>query len=371
MSTPSVKFLDALECGYTAANCAPERGLLLAISGGVDSVALLHATVAWLTQQSGFPAESNGNRLVVAHVNHRLRGERSEADAEFVGRLAEQLELPFELLTIEEGSLQLSSRGSLEEACRKARYQLLGETAQRLGFASVATAHHMDDQAETILHNVIRGTGLRGLAGMQPSRPLRITSAGNSSLRQLTEEESPGHGKNSPVALVRPMLNISRADIEEFVAIHNHEYREDHTNRESAFTRNRIRNELLPLLARDFNPQVAKSLVSLSQQAAYAARSLDRLADDVLNNAVLESNPTICRLDASRLQKVEEELLRHALARLWTRLNWPRQKMTFAHWQRLSAAILAGRNTSFQLPGGIDAIREGDLLRLTAVSESS
>ncbi len=363
-STPA-SLQQALKTGYQNAECAFDEGILLAVSGGVDSVLLLHATAELLTTCAG--------RVVVAHVNHRLRGDESEADAEFVAALAQQRGLPFELLTVEDGSLHRNSRGSLEEAARKARYELLRRTAIRLKLSFVATAHHADDQAETILHNIIRGTGLRGLAGMNPSRAMwrPPDTGGNSSSGEAAGTNTPDTEGAATVRLIRPMLAISRTEIDEAITTCGLIFREDRSNRENEFTRNRIRSELLPLLARDFNPQVSRNLISLGEQAAYAARLLDDLADELLNRVLLESSAEICRLDINRLGNADEEVIRHALTRLWSSQNWPRQKMTSTHWKRLSGALTAASNTSFQLPGPIDVLRIDSLLRLTAVARSS
>jgi len=330
-------FSPALAAGYELANVDVNDGLVLAVSGGADSISLLHGT------QQLWP--DRPDRLVVAHVNHRLRGDDSDADSAFVTKLAESLGLRCELLSMEHGSVQANSRCSVEEAARKERYALLKEAATRLGFASVVTAHHMDDQAETILHNIIRGTGLRGLAGIQASRPL-----------------------NEAVKLVRPMLAVSRADIDAVIAAEGYEYRDDHTNQETNFTRNRIRHQLLPSLAAEYNPQIHRALVSLARQATDATRCMDEMADQVLEEIILESGPEICRLDADRAAATPVELLRHALIRLWIRLTWPRQKMTSAHWQRLSSILRTPTDTSFQLPGPIDVRRTGHMVRLSRVA---
>ncbi|MEZ6128835.1 MAG: tRNA lysidine(34) synthetase TilS [Planctomycetaceae bacterium] len=331
------KFLTALANGYADAAVTDNNGLLLAVSGGIDSVALLHGTLQlW---------PDSHRKIAVAHVNHRLRGSESDADAEFVETLATSLDIPCESLTAETGSVQANSAGSLEEAARNVRYDFLTDTAKRLGLAHVVTAHHLDDQAETVLHNILRGTGLRGLAGMRSSRPL-----------------------NKTVNLVRPMLAISRTQIDAVIAATGWEYRDDHTNHEVVHTRNRIRHQLLPLLSDIYNPQIKRTLVNLAQQAADAARCMDELADQVLDAIVLESGPEICRLDADRAAATPVELLRHALTRLWVRLQWPRQKMTFDHWQRLSTVIRTSTETSFQLPGPIDVRRTGRMVRLAPVA---
>jgi len=334
VNTEMTNFHASLAGGYATADCQVTDGLLLAVSGGADSIALLHGTLALWPDAA--------QQLVVAHVNHRLRGADSDADADFVAKLAKSVGLRCELLTVEQGSVQANSRGSVEEAARNVRYDWLAATAKRLNLASVVTAHHMDDQAETILHHIIRGTGLRGLGGMRSSRPL-------------------GEG----VSLVRPMLAISQTEIDAVIATGRYEYREDVSNQEFQFTRNRLRAQLLPLLAQEFNPQVTRALVSLGQQAAASAQCLDELADQLLDKVILEAGPEICQLDADQMTQTGDGLLRHAFTQLWIRQQWPRQKMTSAHWQRLCTIVQTPSAASFQMPGPVDVRRSGNLVRLS------
>lgn len=334
MSSAAHSFVTTLQKGYSIAGVKVQDGLLLAVSGGADSVALLHATCQLWPEHSG--------KVVVAHVNHGLRLVESRADAEFVDELCRQNGVCFELLNVEASELRNASQRSLEEAARRVRYDFLTKTALRLGFRHVATAHHLHDQAETILHNIVRGTGLKGLAGMHVSRPL-----------------------HNQVNLVRPLLAVPRSEIEDFLARSRYEYQTDATNQETTFTRNRIRNVVLPLLADQINPQVMKSLVSLGQQAKDAVQILDVAADRLLSEAVLEESASVCRLATEALTETSEPLLCHALTRLWTRLQWPRQRMTSAHWHRLSAILRTEHDTSFQLPGFVHVVRQKDLVRMS------
>ena len=196
--------------------------VLVAVSGGADSVALLRGL-------AGLKVGGEG-KLVVGHFNHRLRGEESDGDEQFVARLAEELGLGLECGRLEAGDIDACPDG-IEEAARRQRYRFLTETAERVGARYVACAHTADDQVETVLHRILRGTGIAGLAGIPRCRRL-----------------SPA------VTLIRPLLEVRRAELVDYLASLGQSYREDSSNLDRRFTRNRIRHDLLPQLAKDFNP---------------------------------------------------------------------------------------------------------------------
>ena len=192
-------FLHELHAGFNRQTRAGQ-GILLAVSGGRDSMALLHGAA----QLRRFPEYA---AMVVAHLNHSLRGDFSRGDAELVRSTSERLGLPVVISECTAGALQASSKGSLEESARNARYDFLRRTAIEHGLSFVATAHHAGDQAETVLHNLVRGTGLRGLRGIQEQRPL-----------------------GDSVTLIRPLLTISPDVIERFVAEQQIVFGNDATN---------------------------------------------------------------------------------------------------------------------------------------------
>ncbi len=309
-------------------------GVLLAVSGGRDSMALLYGMIR-LRGVSKIP------QIVVAHLDHGLRGEAGRNDAELVRSVCRSLDVTAVIAECGAGQLELASRGSLEEAARIARYEFLQTTAQQHGTPLIATAHHAADQAETVLHNILRGTGVRGLRGIPERRCL-----------------------GDSVELIRPMLTIRDDAIAEFMQQHSIAFASDATNVDSRFTRNRIRHELLPLLAAEFNPGVQNSIVRLAEQTQELLQSLDAVAESLLAEAVLERTPEHCRLDVRKLTQHPEPVVRHALTVLWIQQNWSRKDMSRDHWHRLAAMLLDPPPVSIDLPGSIRAEVRGNLLVL-------
>lgn len=225
--------LDHVQCALER-HAMVKRGelLLVAVSGGADSVALLHAL--WhLRKQLGL-------RLAVTHLNHGIRGMAADADAAFVRRLARRLKLP---LVEERADVPQQARVdgiSLEMAARAARYAFFQRTATKLGAAAMAVAHNADDQVETILLRIARGTGPDGLAGMNPV------------------------SQRDGLKIVRPLLGVTRADIVDYLKHSRLRWREDASNRDLHHLRNRVRHEILPLLERRLNPQIRTALLRLA-----------------------------------------------------------------------------------------------------------
>lgn len=197
--------------------------VLAAVSGGADSLALLHVL---MVLRGEF-----GHLLHVAHLNHQLRLE-ADADAEYVCKMAEAWKLPITITKKDVLTYKREHRLSPEEAARELRYKFLQDTAKKVGAAKIALGHQADDQAETVLMNLLRGSGLTGLKAMVPRR-------GN---------------------LIRPLLFIPRVEIEAYCRRQGLKPLRDSTNTDQAFRRNRVRHYLIPILAREFNPAIVSTL---------------------------------------------------------------------------------------------------------------
>ena len=199
----------------------PGETLLVGVSGGPDSVALLDALV------------KSGWRPHVCHLNHQLRGPASDADAEFVRDLATRYGLT--------STIEWQKVAGDEDGARRARQEFFANVAAQTGIQKLALAHTADDQAETFLLRLLRGAGVPGLVGIWPERQF------------------------GPLRVIRPLLKVRRAEILEYLAAEKLSYREDASNADTRFTRNRIRHELLPLLERDFNPAIREVLLHTAE----------------------------------------------------------------------------------------------------------
>ncbi len=214
----------------------PGDRVLAAVSGGPDSVALAHF-LAQLARRKGFT-------LAIAHVHHGLRGREADGDAESVRRLGERLGVETMIRKVDALAAAERRRQGMEEAARHLRYAALAAQARRLTCNKVATGHHLDDQAETLLLNLLRGTRLRGLAGIPVRRPL-----------------------GPRIELIRPLLAIGRREVEDYLEVHGLASRLDGSNRDLDLTRNWVRRKLLPLLEKR-QPRIREHLLALAEQAA-------------------------------------------------------------------------------------------------------
>lgn len=322
------QFLHALSSGPLLAR---DESVALAVSGGVDSVVMLHLF------QAANQREEWNLKLHVLHLNHRLRGQDSDEDAEFVRQLARRLHLECTIESIDVAGLAAREGLSLETAGRGSRFDFYERICLKRGIRSVALAHHADDNAETVLHRIIRGTGLRGLAGIRRSRPLRPRSS---------------------IMVIRPMLALRRADIEQYARDRGIACRQDVSNSADTFTRNRIRNEVLPLLREKFNPSVSESLIRLAEQARGLDDYLTETGERVLDSLIVEHDDDRLVLHAPSLTRkprvIRAQLIRQAVLRL----GMSEGEMTFGHLNAV-AELAAGREGSktLDLPAGLRATR--------------
>jgi tRNA(Ile)-lysidine synthase len=311
--------------------------VLAAVSGGADSVGLLRALAALKTGGSG--------RLAVAHFNHRLRPEAAD-EARFVANLAERLGLPCEIGEGRVAEAAALQGDGLEAAARTERLAFLQAAAERFGARYVVTAHTADDQAETVLHRILRGTGIAGLAGMRRARPL-----------------------GPAVTLIRPLLAIRRAEIREYLSELNQPFHEDSSNANRDFTRNRLRLDLLPRLAAEYNPEVIAALVRLAEIARDAQQAIEAGVEDLLGRAVSLADPSPERvtIDCHPLMSANRHLVREMFVAIWRRQDWPQQAMGFAEWDALAGMVLDPDRLAppRNLPGNIRAQKTGEQLTLT------
>jgi tRNA(Ile)-lysidine synthase len=208
--------------------------ILVAVSGGLDSMALLHAL--------GKLSERHKWKILVAHFNHQLRGRASDADEKLVRKTAAAMNLPFVVERADVKGFAAQSKLSIEMAARKLRHEFFARAARERKIKTVAIAHHADDQVELFFLRLLRGAGGEGLAGMKWLSP------------------SPADKK---ISLIRPLLDLSKEELRQFARESKIQFRDDATNFCSDFLRNRVRNELLPLLRKNYQPGLNKTILRL------------------------------------------------------------------------------------------------------------
>jgi tRNA(Ile)-lysidine synthase len=316
---------------------ATSGGLVVAVSGGPDSVALLRAVLTARPTNVESP-------VVIAHLNHGLRGAESDGDEAFVRLLHANLSRDLPGLRLACSSIDVADRAgsthdNLENTARKARYSWLSDVAFQEKCEFVATGHTADDQAETVLHRLLRGTGIAGLRGIARRRPL-----------------------SGGVTLVRPLLSVTRAEVLEYLAELGQAYRTDSSNRDPAFTRCRIRNELLPLLE-TYNPNISTVLCRLSEHASAIHKRMTEQAERLLQQTERPRAGSLLIFDREQLAAAPRSLVREVLRLAWSREGWPQGRMDFASWNRL-AGVIFGENDSVDLPAGIRALRRGRVVQL-------
>lgn len=318
---------------------AAAQGLVLAVSGGADSIALLRA-------MGELQSAGAVSHLVVAHLNHLLRGDESDGDEHFVrATFAAVLDHSANCLEVERLPMAALADGdNLEAVARRERYRWLASVARRHAIAFVATGHTANDQAETVLHRMIRGAGLQGLRGI--------------ARRRLLE---PG------VELVRPMLDVTRMEVELFLGGLGQVHREDSSNAIRALTRNRIRHGLLPFLQQASQGVMVRLLCEVADTAEYSYRHTSTHAEALLVRCERAPAGFVRILDSAALNAGSPALAREALRLLWQREGWPRDRMRSRDWDRL-LALARGEASALDLAGGVRARRRGAVIQIGPAS---
>ena len=312
--------------------------VLCAVSGGPDSVAMLHI-VRELNE-----VQQMGWKLHVGHVNHGLRGKSSDEDEEFVKGFSEKLKLPFHAAKVDVKAEQEKGGLSLEEAGRNLRHAALERTALQIGAQKIVLAHNLDDQAETILHRILRGTGLRGLKGMAP---IRVIS------------------KKNDLFVVRPMIEIERYEIETYLREKGIAYKTDLTNFDTSLTRNKIRHKLFPMLESEFNPRVKMALVKLGQTAGSFYLLLREIANEVYENTKMISGEGEVCLSVEEFAKLPPAIQTLIIDRAVKIVLGRVPQLNFEHY--LEIISLCGEHAyqkAIRLPRGLEARREGYILKI-------
>ncbi|MEZ6139760.1 MAG: tRNA lysidine(34) synthetase TilS [Zavarzinella sp.] len=276
---------------------------IVAVSGGADSVALARLLAEIFTPGC----------LLIAHLNHQLRGPESLADAEWVNCLLPQITHITE--TLPSDSFTNTGSDGIEATARKLRYDFLARIAHQHQACWVATGHTKTDQAETVLHRIIRGTGVRGLGAIPTVRLLEGT-----------------------VPLLRPLLMVARSELEDYLREIGQSWREDSTNAASDYTRNRIRHELIPLL-KTFNPSVENQLTQLAMQAQELSEGIEEWCEQLLSKIELPPAGRVRILSRGEFLSHPRWLQKEVLRYLCRREHWPISQFTAVHWDRMCQFI--------------------------------
>ncbi|MFC1951843.1 tRNA lysidine(34) synthetase TilS [Chloroflexota bacterium] len=297
--------------------------LLVAVSGGPDSICLLHILIKL--------QERLGIRLHVAHLNHQLRGAEAETDASYVADIARRLGIPFTIESRDVKNYQSQRHISLEEAAREVRYAFLAQVAKSVGSSQVAVGHTIDDHIETILMHLIRGAGTKGLRGLQPS----VT-------RQFTDNS---------LTVIRPLLSVTREDTANYCHYHQFMPRIDTSNLSLQPLRNNIRHQLLPLL-KNYNPRIAETLLRTA-----------RIADDELTFLSIEVSriwDSIAQWQEDTITLAKEEFLelppalqRHLLRTSVEKLLGNLKDIEACHIEAVMTALSKPAGKRIGLPGGL------------------
>ena len=319
----------------------PGDTVIAGVSGGADSMCML-LILEELSEKQDF-------KVIVAHVNHGIRGKDAEKDAEFVKKYCEKNKIQFELSCKDIPALAKETGTTCEEAGRNFRYKFFSELCEKYGARSIAVAHNSGDNAETVLFNIFRGSGIGGLKGILPVRTIR------SAFGELK--------------IIRPVLVLSREEIEGYLRERGQGYCTDATNNEDAYTRNRIRNVILPEARKGINSNVTGHLENLSRQAAevfdFIEQETDRYSYIISETAGPDKTGKLVKVDCTVLKSLhpvlKKSILRHAFERAAGRLK-DVEEVHIEDMLRLSENT-SGKKIS--LPYGIVAVKEYDDILLT------
>lgn len=304
-----------------------QDSVVVGVSGGPDSMALLHLLLE-LNKSHGWKLG-----IHVAHLNHRLRHDDAEKDAAFVQAAADSLSLPCSVDSKDVGKLSGQGSGGIEEIGRRERYAFFERVCLQTGAKAVAVAHQADDNAETILHRTLRGTGLRGLAGIPRKRSL-----------------SP----NSQIFVVRPLLRRTKRELLAYLADDGIAFREDRSNESNEPMRNKIRRVLIPQIEADINPQVRDALTRLGEQAQWLEEFLGETVQRTFETLIISRTDQDLTLNADALGRksriVQTEIIRLA----YRSFGLGEQNLSFANLRSaLELIASADSGKKVNLPGGM------------------
>lgn len=293
--------------------------VVVGVSGGPDSVFLLHALKEL--------REDFNLTLIVAHLDHCIRGVEAKRECRFVEDLANRLNLPFESKSVDVPALKKSEGISTQQAARDARYELFMDTLKKLNAQKVALGHNADDQAETVLMRLIRGAGTKGLCGIPPIRD---------------------------GIFIRPLIETRRSEIEGLLRGNRIEFVIDSSNREDVYLRNKVRNSLIPILMKEYNPGIVQNLIHTSQILRKEDEFLDKLVLDIFSKICVSEEKGSLTMDILHLKDLEESMQVRVLRKALESFSGDLKRISFKHLESVMGILSnGGANKSLNLPGRI------------------
>ena len=313
-----------LSAGDVLAVGKSKRVVLVGVSGGPDSVCLLHI----LHQLKA----SLGIKLYIAHLNHMLRGASSDEDARYVEKLGRSLKISVTIEAVDIDSYRKEHKLSLEEAARDVRYDFFARTAKSAGAECVALGHTEDDQVETVLMHLVRGSGLGGLRGMSP----------------ITDMHPCGRGK---LRVIRPLLEVTKKETEDYCSAYNLRPRMDFTNSSLDYTRNRFRHELVPML-REANSNIGAAIRRMTHSVADDLSFIEGEVEKVWNDAVCV-NPIGITINTASVLALHPALQSHLLRRVLSESLGDLVDIEAVHIERMLEALNKSAGKRLSLPRGL------------------
>jgi len=302
--------------------------VLVAVSGGPDSVALTHI----LNTIAG----DYSLQLAIAHLNHCLRGQESERDAEFVAHLAAKLDLPFYGEKNDVRAFEHRRRLSPEEAARRVRYEFYDAVSTRDGFNKIALGHHSDDSAELVLMNLLRGSGPLGLSGIAPVRDSKI---------------------------VRPLIHLKRSEILDYLSANHIAFVTDSSNTDPAYRRNRIRHHLIPELKKAYNPAIVEALNRLGEILQAEDHWMEQTLEPLFAQAILDKTSDSISLDLSKINQMDPAAGRRVIRKAILSVKQNLRRISFSHVDAvLDLAGKAQTSGFLDLPDSIQVIKDTPVL---------
>ena len=320
-------FLDKVKSTIKKYNMLKKNdSVLVGLSGGPDSVTLLHVLCDLKKEYS--------LTILIAHLDHRFRGEESRADRKFCEELAKKYSLEIAWEEIDVPRISKEKGISPEEAARFERYDFFKRVAKERGVDKIAVGHTRDDQAETVLMRIIRGAGMKGLGGISPVKDMQ------------------------GFKIILPLIEISRKDVEAFISETGLEFRKDSSNEKTIFTRNKIRLELIPLLEKDFNSNIKEVLANMAENLQVENEFLIKYANRKFKSVSKVRQEEIL-IDIKKFKKQPEAIRKRILRAALEEFKGDLRRFTYQHWKEMEDLINnRPANSIVNLPAGISVAKD-------------